>query len=347
MLFFNFHIGDWMTGTRLMSATEKGLYMDLLTFYYSVERPITKDECRRIEQTNASAYSFAMQMDVHMDNQVQSKCNANGYANVVHEAMQYILDNHFVEENGVYRHKRCDAVISENARVIEKRKKASKSRWDKAKGEKTEKEKQSKCKANAKQMDMHVDMHMDNQVQCKCNANGMLTDNHKPLTNINNHNKQLTEIFNEGREHEETELVDDSIAIHAEVPEPVLDSNYDVGLYEETAIDQLERHVEDGLDKVIDDFNHVVTPMEVIALARLYGLKVPRDQRLNDACARKILTIDHVRKCIEICKNKAKSGYYLVGILRNAVNDPEQYHTVSYHLSSKKYELAPEDDTVF
>lgn len=317
MLFFNFHIGDWITGTKLMSAIEKGVYMDLLTYYYSVERPITEDECKRI---------------------------ARAYAGAEQDAMQYVLQNHFAYVDGAYVHKRCEEIIAQTLEkqtdIRAKKQKAAHVRW--------EKERERKL-AQAKIAGENAPAHTDAmQMDSTCNADAMLTDNHKPLTNINNHNKQLTEIFNEGREHEETELVDDdSIAIHAEVPEPVLDSNYDVGLYEETAIDQLERHVEDGLDKVIDDFNHVVTPMEVIALARLYGLKVPRDQRLNDACARKILTIDHVRKCIEICKNKAKSGYYLVGILRNAVNDPEQYHTVSYHLSSKKYELAPEDDTVF
>lgn len=323
MLFFQFHLGDWSQKTRLLTATEKGVYVDLLTFYYSTESAIIRSNYERI---------------------------TNAYTETEKEAAKFIIENFFTEKDGAFYNERAEEEIAKWREKSDKAAKSVKARWIKAKKGKKGVEKHPVDDTNEyTNVDTNVDTNEYTNVDTNVDTDVILTNNHKPLTNINNHNKQLTEIFNEGSARETTEFVDcgDSMAIHAEVPEPVQDSNDDVGLYEETAIDQLERHVEDGLDKVIDDFNHVVTPMEVIALARLYGLKVPRDQRLNDVCARKILTIDHVRKCIEICKNKSKSGHYLIGILRNAVNDPEQYHTVGYHLSSKKYELSEEEDTVF
>ena len=81
MLFFPFHIGDWITGTKLMSAVEKGVYIDLLTYYYSVERPITEDECRRI----ARAYAGAEQM--------QSTCNTDAMLTNNHKPITKNINN--------------------------------------------------------------------------------------------------------------------------------------------------------------------------------------------------------------------------------------------------------------
>ena len=151
MLFFPFHVGDWITGTRLMTAQEKGVYLDLLVFYYSVERPITEDECKRI----ARAYPNAEQLD-----------------------MQYILKTHFIFEDGCYRHKRCDMVIAEAREISQKRKKASDARWRKYR--------QSKNNAqgipNAHPND---DSNAHASASTSGDANGMLTISHKPNISTN------------------------------------------------------------------------------------------------------------------------------------------------------------------
>lgn len=164
MLYFPFHIGDWVTGTKLMTTVEKGVYMDLLTYYYSVERPITEDECKRI---------------------------ARAYANAEQEAMQYVLQNNFKHEYGAYRHEKCDKVIAQTKEkqtdISEKRRNAAKARWNKERKQAIDGENKKEIGLNGMQLDM--------QTQCKCNADAMLTNNHKSITkSINNHNKQTTEI---------------------------------------------------------------------------------------------------------------------------------------------------------
>ena len=82
--------------------------------------------------------------------------------------------------------------------------------------------------------------------------------------------------------------------------------------------------------KVIDDSEAVVNPVQVIGLARMHGIKVYRSDRLNAICQRNILTVDNIRQCIRIAKKENKGGPYLIGILANAVNEPGQYHTWEY-----------------
>ena len=82
--------------------------------------------------------------------------------------------------------------------------------------------------------------------------------------------------------------------------------------------------------KVVDDPDAIVTPVQVIALARTYAVKVNRTAQLNDICDRKSLSVDNVRKCIQITKDKQRGGSYLIGVMANAVNDPKNYHTEEY-----------------
>ena len=285
MLYFPFHVGDWITGTKLMSAIEKGVYMDLLTYYYSIERPITQDECTRI---------------------------ARAYTNAEQDAMHYVLQNHFAFEDGVYKHKRCDEVISQTLEkqndISEKRRIAARARWNKAKqGIEMAKENagnDARAYTNAEQM------------LSKCNASEMLTNNHKPITkNINNTNKHSTHIEGIGNSDSsevDSENFEDSIS----------------GLAEDLANEETQ--------KVVDDPDAVVTPVQVIGLARSHGIKLYRTDKLNTACSRNILTVDNVRQCIRIAKKEQKGGPYLVGILANAVNEPSEYHTWEYQKQKRK-----------
>lgn len=278
MLFFPFHIGDWITGTKLMSAVEKGVYIDLLTYYYSVERPITEDECRRI---------------------------ARAYAGAEQDAMQYVLQNHFAYVDGAYVHKKCEEIISQTlekqADISEKKRKAARARWNK--------EKQG---IRPDQQNAPVDARAyagAEQMQSTCNTDAMLTNSHKPITkNINNTNKQLT----------------NTEAIEAATGEGVcFDSSVSVS-------DLADDLANEETQKVIDDSEAVVNPIQVIGLARMHGIKVYRSDRLNAICSRNVLTVDNIRQCIRIAKKENKGGPYLVGILSNAVNEPNEYHTWEY-----------------
>ena len=88
--------------------------------------------------------------------------------------------------------------------------------------------------------------------------------------------------------------------------------------------------------KVVDDPDAIVTPVQVIGIARSHGIKLYRTDRLNAACSRKILTVDNVRQCIRIAKRDGKGGPYLVGILSNAVNEPDEYHTWEFKERKRK-----------
>ena len=88
--------------------------------------------------------------------------------------------------------------------------------------------------------------------------------------------------------------------------------------------------------KVVDDPDAIVTPVQVIGIARSHGIKLYRTDRLTAACSRKILTVDNVRQCIRIAKKENKGGPYLVGILANAVNEPDEYHTWEFKERKRK-----------
>lgn len=147
MNYVQFHLGDWLAGTALLSPTERGVYMDLLVRYYKEERPIMQEECKRI---------------------------ARAYAPHEQEAMQYVLQTFFTLDAEGYHHARCDAEIAKAQEVSEKRKKSANARWSKKEtNKKAVVEEQEESKQDASAM----------QVHSGCNANGMLTNNHKPITN--------------------------------------------------------------------------------------------------------------------------------------------------------------------
>ena len=127
-----------------MSPVEKGVYIDLIMYYYSVERPITQDECKRI---------------------------ARGYANADAQAMQYVLQNHFTREGDSYRHKKCDEVIASGSAISSKRSEAAKIRWGKERARRVTGQAACKNDANA-----------DANGYAGGYANAMLTSNHKPVT---------------------------------------------------------------------------------------------------------------------------------------------------------------------
>lgn len=146
MNYVQFHLGDWLAGTALLSPTERGVYMDLLVRYYKEERPIKQEECKRI---------------------------ARAYATYEQEAMQYVLQTFFTLDDEGYHHSRCDEEIAKAREVSEKRKKSANARWAK----------QTETTSAKNVLPVESERNAtDMQVHSKSNANGLLTINQQPLT---------------------------------------------------------------------------------------------------------------------------------------------------------------------
>ena len=106
--------------------------------------------------------------------------------------------------------------------------------------------------------------------------------------------------------------------------------------FSDSIADQAENLAIDETMKVVDDPDAIVTPVQVIGLAKNHGIRLYRSEKLNAVCSRKILTVDNVRQCIRIAKKEQKGGPYLVGISANAVNEPNEYHTWEYQEQKRK-----------
>ena len=139
------HFGDWRSGTAILSATEKGVLFDLLVFYYTVERAITRDECKRI---------------------------ARAYSKEEHEAMQYVLQNFFTEDGETYKNKRCEEEIAKARETSEKKRSAANATWAK---HGSSKGKTSETDDGESDVDIHQ--------QCTCIPDALQTINQDPITN--------------------------------------------------------------------------------------------------------------------------------------------------------------------
>ena len=104
----------------------------------------------------------------------------------------------------------------------------------------------------------------------------------------------------------------------------------------EPITEQLDLLANEQTEKVIDDPNAIITPVQAIGLARYHGIKLPRTIDLEEVCKRKILTVDNMRQCIRVAKQKGNcKGVYVIGIMKNAANEPSQYHTEEYKSSRR------------
>ena len=139
-----------------------------------------------------------------------------------------------------------------------------------------------------------------------------------------NHNKQQTQICNE---------------------EPACESwvSFEDSIYEQADALALNQTTE-----VVSDPDVIVNPIQVIGLARMHGIKGKRDDELNELCAKRILTVDNTRQCIRITKKSQKGWRYLVGVMKNAVYEPSQYHTDEYIRREREaFEAGIDENKVF
>jgi len=145
MHYYQHNIGDYRKDTSHLSLLEHGIYRQLLDTYYLDEQPLSND--------------LAKLMRSH------SVRNADEQ-----QALQNVLTDFFeLTENG-YFHKRCQEGIAQFHGKSAKARASANVRW--ANELKASKKTKSKRNANAL------------QTQTESNANGMLTNNHKPITNI-------------------------------------------------------------------------------------------------------------------------------------------------------------------
>lgn len=104
MNYVPWHIGDWESGTRLLTPLEKGIYMDLLMIYYSTERPIIRSYFDRI---------------------------TNRYTDEERKAFDFVIDTFFVEKEDGYHNERCDREIEACNKKSEAARRSIAARWSK------------------------------------------------------------------------------------------------------------------------------------------------------------------------------------------------------------------------
>ena len=140
MKYFIFHIGDWLTSTRTLTATERGVYLDLLCLYYGACKCICKDDAKRL---------------------------ALAYAPSERRALQYVLAEFFTEKDGCFYNARCEREIREKKQLSQVRQRAATARWKKENGnsdpEKTDANAYAKAHANAMQGSTAIGMPSINQ----------------------------------------------------------------------------------------------------------------------------------------------------------------------------------------
>lgn len=156
MNYYQHHIGDFNNATRHLSLVERAIYRDLLDMYYDTEKAI--------DATNIDRLARRLQCATH--EQIT--------------ALNYVLDEFFTIQDGLYVNNRCEREITE---FHGKRKQASEA------GKASAKKRASKKQQNQDNGSSGDDQaNIENSTDVKQASNENSTDvqptiNHKPLTN--------------------------------------------------------------------------------------------------------------------------------------------------------------------
>ena len=166
MNYVQFHIGDWESGTRLLTPLEKGIYIDLLMLYYSTERPILRSYFDRITR---------------------------GYTDDERKAFDYVVSQYFEEQDDGFHNARCDEEIAKAAEKSEKARKSIQARWNKA-----AKGPSSSVSDTCRKPDESTDAIQTNNER---NTDVLLTNNQEPITKETERKKKekrqaITHAFN-------------------------------------------------------------------------------------------------------------------------------------------------------
>ena len=172
---------------------------------------------------------------------------------------------------------------------------------------------EAKFEANLEPNDL-----FNNKAEDKARAYQRTKNKEQRTKNINT-NKQQTEICNEGSAETDVVCSEDSDSI-----------------FDEPLSEQLNQLAIEQTNKVVDDPNAIIDPVQAIGIARTHGIKLPRTIDLENVCKRRILTVDNMRQCVRLAKRQGNpKGIYVIGIMKNAVNEPSQYHTEEYKNSQR------------
>lgn len=167
MNYVQFHIGDWESGTRLLTPLEKGIYIDLLMLYYSTERPILRSYFDRITR---------------------------GYTEDERKAFDYVVSQYFEEQDDGFHNARCDEEIAKAAEKSEKARKSIQARWNKAAKDSATSASETRSKSGES-----TDAKRTNNER---NTDVLLTNNQEPITNKETERKKkekpqaITHAFN-------------------------------------------------------------------------------------------------------------------------------------------------------
>lgn len=306
MIYFRFHIGDWEQKTRLLSPIEKGIYVDLLTYYYSTEHPIVRSNYERITR---------------------------GYTEEEKKAADYVLSTFFTEKDGCYYNKRCEEEIAAWQEKSSKSKKSIKARWDREKKRTSNNRKDTEEQSDDDSIDdTNVCTKEDTDVCTNDDTNRILTINHKPITkNINNTNKQQTEV---------------SEAVEALVDESVCCVSSDEDVFDEfdfidTPIKQQVEQVQ--LEHFnAQDASKPLTLTELIVACKTYGIKLSHTPKTEAIAARQTITPAVLEEAVKLWKGTATTTGYFIGILENASKDP---NSIMPHEKREKPQLTAETIT--
>ena len=207
MIYFRFHIGDWEQKTRLLSPIEKGIYLDLLTYYYSTERPIVRSNYERITR---------------------------GYTEEEKKAADYVLSTFFIEDDGCYYNKRCEEEIAAWQEKSSKSKKSIKARWDREKKRISNDDRESGEQTNIDSIeDTNVCTNDDTNVCTNDDTNGILTINHKPITNISS-------------------ITSKDVIVETAVSDPPV--------YESEKVGKPKTGIDCPYQKIVSDYNDILGP---------------------------------------------------------------------------------------
>lgn len=306
MIYFRFHIGDWEQKTRLLSPIEKGIYVDLLTYYYSTEHPIVRSNYERITR---------------------------GYTEEEKKAADYVLSTFFTEKDGCYYNKRCEEEIAAWQEKSSKSKKSIKARWDREKNRISNNQKYSEEHSHDDSIDdTNVCTKEDTDVYTNDDTNGILTINHKPITkNINNTNKQNTEVSEAKTSTDESVCCVSSCEDNFSEDE-VIDAPINV---------QIENAQLGALEDTLDE-KKPLSLVELITACKTFGIRLSHTPKTEAIANRKTVTLAVLRECAKTWKATSTGAGYFVGILDNASKDPQ---SILPHEKREKPQLTAETIT--
>ena len=155
MHYYTFHISNYRKRTSHLSLLEHGIYRSLLDSYYLDESPLCADNAKLMRS--------------HCIRTTDEK-----------QAFELIIEEFFILEGDVYRHKDCDEHLEKIYSKSEKARQSAKARWSKNANA-------SKSNANAQDGNANAA-----ETQSDGNANGMLPNTHNPIPNTNNKNPMST-----------------------------------------------------------------------------------------------------------------------------------------------------------